>query len=765
VSSLAPVSFQKFASLPSLVSDSWSPLLFDLQLDADRPPLQTLLDSGAVLSIHDTLEDQLGELVGFLHPGPKLTPDRRAQLVREHLAGRDLESYGSWVFYPWSGRLLHVLPKAELRAVRSDRNRYKITAEEQRKLAGARIGVLGLSVGNAAALTFALEGVGTTFKLADFDHLSLSNLNRLRAGLHEIGVAKTTIAARELFELDPYLDISVFPEGLHDDNLDAFLLEGGKLDLLVEECDDLFMKLAVRERARALRMPVVMDTSDRGMLDVERFDLEPDRPILHGLIGELDVQKLRGLPSKEKVPIVMAILDRKRMGTRMAASLPEVDETISSWPQLASGVALGGAITCDVGRRILLGQMQTSGRFYIDVEEAARDGAGLFALRAEPPAIREIAPEALHPATVPARPASNGELSPAAIRWIVTHAALAPSAHNAQPWCFVYRAGVLECRHDRRHELPTLDFEHAATWLAFGAALENLEIAARALGLAIQTHAFPNAADPDLVYSVRFAPLAHAEAEPEELALIPLRVTNRRYGERVPLERSHADALAEAAASRGATLALVEDEAGLAELGALMGACDRLSSFSEAIFHEVMPGYRFTRTEVEAHRDGLDLATMELSEPDRAGFELVSNWTIMNALGRLGGGRALESTARKAVAGACAVGLLTIPEHTPEAYLRGGRALQRLWLAATARGLALQPWTGLPYLFARLLRGGGAGLSESEQHELQTLRTRYLQLLPSAEGRAELMLFRLTHAAPPSARSLRRKLDDVLRFG
>ena len=42
------------------------------------------------------------------------------------------------------------------------------------------------------------------------------------------------------------------------------------------------MKVLLRERARELRMPVVMETSDRGVLDVERFDLEPDRPLLHG---------------------------------------------------------------------------------------------------------------------------------------------------------------------------------------------------------------------------------------------------------------------------------------------------------------------------------------------------------------------------------------------------------------------------------------------------------------------------------------------------
>jgi len=66
--------------------------------------------------------------------------------------------------------------------------------------------------------------VGGTFHLADFDELSLSNLNRLRAGVHEVGLNKTVIAARQMYEIDPYLEIARFPDGLHEDNLDSFLV-------------------------------------------------------------------------------------------------------------------------------------------------------------------------------------------------------------------------------------------------------------------------------------------------------------------------------------------------------------------------------------------------------------------------------------------------------------------------------------------------------------------------------------------------------------
>jgi hypothetical protein len=130
---------------------------------------------------------------------------------------------------------------------------------------------------------------------------------------------------------------------------------------------------------------------------------------------------------------------------------------------------------------------------------------------------------------------------------------------------------------------------------------------------------------------------------------------------------------------------------------------------------ETMAGIRWTRGEVERHRDGLDVATLELDAPERAGMELLSHWPIMEMLGRIGGGRGLEEASRLAIAAASAVGLITCEGTSRDSYFRGGRAAQRMWLAATARGLAIQPLTALPYLIARMERGGGAGLSPAQQ--------------------------------------------------
>jgi tRNA A37 threonylcarbamoyladenosine dehydratase len=51
-----------------------------------------------------------------------------------------------------------------------------------------RIGVVGLSVGQSVALTLALERSFGELRLADFDRLDLSNLNRIRAGVHDLNL-------------------------------------------------------------------------------------------------------------------------------------------------------------------------------------------------------------------------------------------------------------------------------------------------------------------------------------------------------------------------------------------------------------------------------------------------------------------------------------------------------------------------------------------------------------------------------------------------
>ena len=741
-------------------ASTWRPLIFRASEAEDRRGLGELLDREAGARVRSSIRGQLEELMECRDPRVKNDAAERERRVVAHLDRRPITEYGCWVYFPWSRHLVQVLPEAEFREVRASRNRYKITVEEQARLRSFTIGVVGLSVGQAIAMAMALEGCAGAYRLADFDHLALSNLNRLSCGIADLGLNKAILSARRLLEVDPYLDVRVHADGVTEESVDAFLTEGGRLDLLVEECDDLFMKVYLRERARSLHVPVLMETNDRGMLDIERFDLEPDRDLFHGLVGPVRAQTLKGLPTKEKVPFVLKILGD--MSPRLAASLVEIDQTITSWPQLGSGAMLGGAVAADAARRVLLGELRASGRFRVDLHELVRDSEDAVAAGPiEPaPAPPEDRPNAAAAAAVSARP---GPVSTEQILHLVSSAVLAPSGGNCQPWRFVWSAeGRLRCLHDVARSASFLDFEHRAAYMALGAAVENVVITAATMGLEAGVVPFPGR-DPEHVCDVVFVPRERSEGTGDGLApFIPVRATNRRLGARRPLAQEELAKLHGALGDPAAELQVLAEPEALEEMGLVLGAGDRFRFFDERLYREMMAEMRWNPRHAEQTRDGVDIATLELGDVDEAGLRLLSSWSVVRFLRSVGIGGALEDLSRHAVEAASAMALVTYGGTSPLDYFLGGRAMQRVWLTATALGLAVQPMSSLPYLFARLERG--AGFESRERDVLRGLRERYARLFRVGPQRGELLLFRLARVEAPTVRSLRRPAAAVLSF-
>jgi molybdopterin/thiamine biosynthesis adenylyltransferase len=349
---------------------TYSPVFFEPVRKEEKEALLRLLRDNPQISVFDELHSQLKELVKISHPARSLTAAETAGAIEAHLGGVQPEDYGVWVYYPWSGKVVHLLGREEFIALRTSRNMHKITAEERDQLAQKKIGIIGLSVGQTIALTLAMERVCGELRLADFDAVELTNMNRLRTDVSSLGMPKVIVAAREIAQMDPFLTVKCYTDGATENNLDSFLTEGGKLDILVEECDGIDVKILSRQKAKALQIPVVMDTNDRGMLDIERYDLDPDYPMLHGLIPEIDdLGSLRHLTNEEKVPILGPMAGFADMSQRMKYSVGQIGKTITTWPQLASSVMLGGAMVTDTCRRILLDQLRVSGRYYVDFDQ------------------------------------------------------------------------------------------------------------------------------------------------------------------------------------------------------------------------------------------------------------------------------------------------------------------------------------------------------------------------------------------------------------
>ena len=69
---------------------------------------------------------------------------------------------------------------------------------------------------------------------------------------------------------DPFLDFSIWNCPIDEGNVKQFI--EGPLDIVIDECDSIFTKILLRKEAKFKRIPVVMHTSDRGMLDIELYN-------------------------------------------------------------------------------------------------------------------------------------------------------------------------------------------------------------------------------------------------------------------------------------------------------------------------------------------------------------------------------------------------------------------------------------------------------------------------------------------------------------
>lgn len=122
------------------------------------------------------------------------------------------------------------------------RNIGWVTRAEQEKLRGSRIAIAGLGgVGGAHLLTLARLGV-SHFNIADFDDFDVQNLNR-QAGafMSFMGHAKIDTVARMALDINPEIDLRLFPKGVQPDNVDEFLRDA---DVYVDGLD--FFVLPVR---------------------------------------------------------------------------------------------------------------------------------------------------------------------------------------------------------------------------------------------------------------------------------------------------------------------------------------------------------------------------------------------------------------------------------------------------------------------------------------------------------------------------------------
>lgn len=721
------------------------------------------LKSIPYIRIVDEIKSQVSDLIKSQNPEIQFGKEELTERVTQFFQDINKDQFGTWVFYPWKYTLVHLLSEEDFIRVRTIRNNYKITPEEQRELGQKKIGIVGLSVGQSVALAMALERSCGEMRLADFDTLELSNLNRIKAGVTSLGVEKLIIAAREIADIDPYLKVTLFRQGITPQNVDDFINENGKLDLIIEECDSFDIKILVRQRAKEFQVPVMMDTSDRGMLDVERFDLEPDRPIFHGYLGNVDLNSIKNLTSNQRVAFGLKITGLETLSPRMKASLLEVGQSISSWPQLASAVFLGGASIAHVGRRLLLGDSVPSGRFYVDFDE-------IIPVENQPLKIQ--IPEKISSKTdffIPNNVMPSGYLlEKEELFKLVNYANMAPSGGNVQPWIWVFdKKGNLHLFHDQNRSHSLLDYKGSGSLIAFGAALENLRLAAANLNLEIEIHHQIKGFEEDLIASVRFISKGVDPKKVPFFDLFPgiqIRSTNRKNTTKTFLNQSILDQLLQIVENTEYELEWISELAELEKLAKVIGGMDRMRLFHEQGLSDFISEVRWNEKEAFETKDGIDIATLELSGTERAAMGLLKDPRTVRFFRKFLMGYGLTKISKDTVTTSSAMFLLKGKTFDSTTYLNSGGVLQRIWLWANLNGLSFQPVTASLFIWNKIINDSVHGFTKKEEKEIIELKNDFNSILNKEEKMIEVFMFRLNIAGEPTMRSFRRDVSNTIKF-
>ena len=115
------------------------------------------------------------------------------------------------------------------------RNIGWVTESEQTRLKNCRVAIGGLGgVGGVHLLTLARLGIGK-FNIADFDVFDIVNFNRqVGAGMSSLDRPKLDVMSEMLRDINPDIELKVFPKGVQDENLEAFLDD---VDIYVDGLD------------------------------------------------------------------------------------------------------------------------------------------------------------------------------------------------------------------------------------------------------------------------------------------------------------------------------------------------------------------------------------------------------------------------------------------------------------------------------------------------------------------------------------------------
>jgi hypothetical protein len=235
------------------------------------------------------------------------------------------------------------------------------------------------------------------------------------------------------------------------------------------------------------------------------------------------------------------------------------------------------------------------------------------------------------------------------------------------------------------------------------------------------------------------------------------RETNRRRGERIPIEAKTRELLASAAHAEGAKLQILSESTELDRAATVLGAADRIRYLTPRLHEQMFAELRFQGD--PAPDSGIDVATLDLDTADLVMLDILRRPEVMSHLTAWHAGTALGDDTYERVTASAAIGVICMSGQTLTDYARGGSAVESVWITAQQHGLAVQPISPA-FLYAH----GDEDLRELSPAfagELHDLQYNFRKLANTEATESHVLVLRFSRAPRPSVTSRRRGLHRV----
>ena len=331
---------------------------------------------------------------------------------------------------------------------------------------------------------------------------------------------------------------------------------------------------------------------------------------------------------------------------------------------------------------------------------------------------------------------------------IIAAAILAASPHNTQPWKFKISDNNVDLFADTGRNLGTLDPVGREMLLGLGCAVENMVVGAQALGFTPILNLFPAGASGEHV--ARLTVFPGERTTPPEAAALAKRHTHRgAYIREQALSRTVVDDLS--ALTRRSSSRLVwlgaDSTAGKHFVEATLEATTTIVADAD-MHRDSAAWFRHDLALVNKNRDGISTSTAGLSP-------VMTRLALTLPGSMIGNGQHqqwIKMTRDTQLPTAPMFGMITVPDLADRpALIEAGRIWQRLHLAGTLKGLAMQP---LNQMMEVADRDRALGRPSPAAKALEELG-----------GFAESIVafgFRVGYARGPAPASPRRSVEQVL---